>query len=88
MRATGFVFGAGTGHKEFFDSLPDNLRRTLEEWANQFADDPDANKVNHHSFMAYDIPHEAAADNIEVLAERLNRVLEDLQNLEPEGDAG
>ena len=84
MGARGFVFGAGNGYKDFFESLSENLRRSLEDWAAKFANDTNATDITQTGLIGYDIPHEAAAANIGVLAERLGNVLVALQQLEPE----
>ena len=84
MGARGFVFGAGNGYKDFFESLSENLRRSLEDWATQFANDANATDITQTGLIGYDIPHEAAAANIDLLAQRLENMLVALQQLEPE----
>ncbi len=71
MGARGFVFGAGNGYKDFFESLSENLRRSLEDWAAQFSNDANVTDITQTGLIGYDITHEAAAANIDLLAERL-----------------
>ena len=77
-----FSFGAGNFTSNFFESLPPNLREVLENWTNQFANDEYTSDVSNPVFKAWSITHEDAVANIDVLAERLDKVLLSLQQLE------
>ena len=83
MGAGGFVFGAGNGQEGYFENLPENLRGLLESWTDQFEEIPDVSGVSSAGFNGWAIAHEAAAANIDVLAERLDNVLRELQELAP-----
>lgn len=85
MSAQGFLFGAGNGYPDFFDGLSENLRKVLENWSVQFSDIPGAVDKTNTGLTGYDIPHESAAANIDLLAERLERVLGELREL-PAGE--
>ena len=76
-----FTFGAGNFYPDFFDNLPTRLREVLENWVNQFAEDPYASDVSSTGFKAWAITHEDAAANIDALAERLDKVLTELAAL-------
>ena len=80
----GFVFGAGNGYNGFFESLPPSLQYLLEDWVNQFSEDKFATYISGAGLKAWDIPPEAAAANIDLLAQRLENMLVALQQLEPE----
>ena len=85
MTGEGFFFGAGDGTKAFFGSLPTALRDVLDNWVNQFSRDAfgtDGTGSSDTGLKVRSIPYEAAAANIDVLAERLENVLRDLQQLE------
>ena len=79
-------FGAGNFSPNFFESLPTNLREVLENWADLFADDIFVHDVSSPGFKAWAISLEDAAANIDVLANRLDKVLSDLGALESEVD--
>ena len=79
-------FGAGNWSPNFFESLPTNLREVLENWADLFADDIFVHDVSSPGFKAWAITLEDAAANIDVLANRLDKVLSDLGALESEVD--
>ena len=87
MGEEGFIFGHGTGYKDYFDSLPPPLRETLDSWVDQFSQDSFASEVTGTGHRAYAVSPQDAADaaNINTLAERLDRVLGELRDL-PAGD--
>ena len=85
--AAAFTFGAGNWSPNFFESLPANLCEVLENWANQFAGDAYTRDVSGTGFKAWSISLEDAALNIDVLAERLHKVLSELESLEPADEA-
>lgn len=76
-----FIFGAGNFSPDFFDNLPTRLVEVLESWVNQFAEDSYARGVSSTGYKAWAITHEDAAANINVLAERLDKVLTKLAEL-------
>ena len=77
-----FTFGTGNGLTGFLDSLPQNLRDLLENWVNEFSLDDFATYVSASGVQGWAISHEDAAANIDVLVERMDKVLRSLQNLE------
>ena len=85
--AAAFTFGAGNWSPNFFESLPANLCEVLKNWANQFAGDAYTRDVSGTGFKAWSISLEDAALNIDVLAERLHKVLSELESLEPADEA-
>ena len=80
----GFLFGAGNSAQGFFESLPDNLRQLLESWTDQFDGHPDAVPFAAPGLKGYAFTHQAAVANIDLLAERLDKVLTDLAELSAE----
>ena len=82
-----FAFGAGNANNsEFFEALPDDLRARLKAWAGEFADDDFAHKdpreiLQTAGVAAWCVSYDDAVENIDVLAERLERVLADLKAL-------
>ena len=60
----------------------------MEEWAEALSQCSFVKQVPADSVHGYAVSHEDAAANIDLLSEQLGRVLETLQSLEPEGEAG
>ena len=95
--ASGFMgigevnFGAGNGLgpivglEGFFENLPQGVREVLENWIGEFSNDDFVTPVEQKGIKAWHIPHAAAAANIDLLAERLGRVLRELREL-PAGE--
>ena len=77
----GFFFGAGNNTEGFFESLPQNLRDLLDNWVNGFSQDDFVTPVEQKGIKAWHISHQDAAANIDLLAERLERVLRELREL-------
>jgi len=78
--AEGFFLGINE-NKE----LPPNLQEVLGKWHNEFSTDEFAKPISGLGCKAYAISHQDAAANIELLAERLERVLRELREL-PAGE--
>ncbi len=76
-----FRFGAGNWSPDFFTNLPEGLREVLEKWAGEFENQPGAWDVSAPGHKAWAFTHEDAAKNIDVLAERLDKVLTELTAL-------
>ena len=72
-----FAFGV-----EYRDDHPTSLRDLLEQWANQFAKDDFSHKHQAPDALAHYVKHEDVAANIDVLCDRLEKVLTDLRELE------
>lgn len=85
MKLGGFIFGEGNGMPGFFEELPENVGKVLDDWVNEFSQDEFAIRVEQTGVKAWQISHESAAANINTLAERLDRVLGELREL-PAGD--
>ncbi len=64
------------------DDHPPELKELLDEWVNQFADDDFSHSHETSGVRAYYVKHEDVAANIDVLCERLEKVLTDLRDLE------
>ncbi len=77
------------GTKEFtfgmsnyvYDDEPPGLHEILKTWAAEFKDDTFATRYPHEGLDAWIIKHKDASDNIDVIAKRLERVLDNLRNL-------
>ena len=80
----GFLFGAGSSFRGFFESLRDDVRQILESWTDQFDDHPDAVPFAATGLKGYAFTHQAAAANIDLLVKRLDKVLTDLAALSAE----
>ena len=61
---------------------PRPLNARLEEWVNEFAADDFSHKHQAPDASAYYVKHEDVAANIDVLCDRLKKVLTDLKDLE------
>ena len=79
MRTKDFSFGASLNVAEI---SPSHLSKLLEDWTNWFSGYDFSTDVSSRGLHAWAISHEDAAANIDVLAERLENVLRDLQQLE------
>ena len=77
-----FSFGSGNSSPEFFNSLPDELRQLLESWTDQIGECPSATEISTSGIRAYAFTHQAAAQNIDIICERLDRVLKELSELQ------
>ena len=79
MKTRYFSFGVG-----ILDSEPrpdEELRDALQKWADSFRDDPFTNDAQSKGVDAWSVDYTAAAENIDLLTERLARVLVDLKEL-------
>ena len=64
------------------DDHPPELKEQLDNWVNQFAADDFSHKHQAPDALAYYVKHEDVAANIDVLCDRLKKVLTDLKDLE------
>ena len=79
------------GTKEFtfgmsnyvYEDEPPELNKILKKWAAEFKDDAFVTRYPHEGLDAWIIRHQDASDNIDIISKRLERVLDDLQNLQP-----
>ena len=79
MRTREFSFGVSILDH---DPGPDEeLRGILQGWAESFRDDPFTNDASSKGVDAWWVDYAAAAQNIDLLAERLTTVLADLKAL-------
>lgn len=79
-----FSFGAGNGNGNghvFGMELPDNLEMLLKNWADQFKDDEFAEDASSTGVIAHSINHDNAVEHIDLLCDRLGRVISDLRAL-------
>ena len=82
------TFGAGSTGSDLFENAPPALCDTLENWAAQFEHDSYTRDVSGNGLKAWAIDsYEDAARNIDVLSERLDAVLNDLQRRGPAEEA-
>ena len=86
MTIRNFSFCAGNGGPGFFEQLPVQLRGLLERWAASFSRDSFSQCVSKEVLTAWAISHAYAAAHIDLLAERLQNVLVDLQQLGEEAN--
>ena len=76
------TFGAGYKGSNLFESAPTNVNGALEKWAAQFENDSYTKDVSADGLKAWAINNcEDAATNIDVLVERLDKVLAELAAL-------
>ncbi len=79
MRTRYFTFGVAILD---YDSGPDEeLRAILERWAYSFRDDTFTTDASSKGVVAWSVDYEAAAQHIDLLAERLAGVLSELRSL-------
>ena len=74
-----FSFGAA-----IFDDVPppeEKLRALLERWIDQFSSDDFAEYISSKGVKAWAIGYEAAAHHVDLLVERLTKVLSELKSL-------
>ena len=76
MRTRDFSFGNATLDR---DDIPDRLRTAMASWARQFQDDKFAHDVSGKGVEAYAVGYKDAVEHLEVLEERLARVLDELE---------
>ena len=77
------------GTKEFtfgmsnyvYEDEPPGLNKILKTWAAEFKDDTFVTRYPHEGLDAWIVKHQDAADNIDIIAERLGKVLDDLRKL-------
>ena len=78
MRTRSFSFGDSIFE---YEGVPDELRSLLEEWADEFKDDSFTEDVSSKGVRAYAVRHDAAAENVDLLTERLQSILSKLAAL-------
>ncbi len=82
MRTKNFSFGAALFDLEGYDPQPpERLISLLEQWANQFRDEIFAQDVSSSGVRAWAIHPDDMVNHVDLLAERLERVLSDLRAL-------
>ena len=82
---SGFVFGSGNGDQGFWDRISPELRCGLEKWPPLFSEDEFAKELTAANHRGYSISHQAAAENIDRLCQRLDTVLRQLSELQSTG---
>ena len=82
MKTRDFSFGAGIGNEGFFENLRTDLREVLETWASSALAGMNVSDVSSVGVIARSITHAQAAENIDLLCERLANVLRSLSELE------
>lgn len=80
----GFFFGAGNFSADFFENLPQKIGAVLDQWVNEFSKDDFASYASVAGIKSHAISHQAAAENIDLICVRLDRVLRELSELQPE----
>ena len=76
-----FTFGWGGPSYGY----PPEMASLLQAWTDQFAKDEFAEDISSQGLIGWAVPHEAAAEHIDVLTERLAAVLSDLKSLSADG---
>ncbi len=82
MKTHDFSFGAGIGNEGFFENLRTDLREVLETWASSALAGMNVSDVSSVGVIARSVTHAQAAENIDLLCERLANVLRSLSELE------
>ena len=77
MRTRDFSFGASV----FESELPDELRATLQRWANEFSEDDFTEDVSSKGVNAWAVTHDAAVRHQDHLVERLRTIFSELAAL-------
>ena len=85
MRTRDFSFGSGTGGHSYYQ-MPGQLRRFLEDWADSFSTLAYTDDVSSTGLNAWAVTHAAAVQHIDFLCQRLDRVLKELGELQPEAE--
>ncbi len=70
------TFGAST-----YDDAPPELRNALTRWVDSFSGDDFAKDVSRSYERAWEVDYASAAQNLDLLAERLGKVLSELRSL-------
>ena len=82
MGTKNFTFGMYNYHDyEPEGRPPAEAIEILKSWVNQFKDDTFVDEYPYEGLDAWIVKHEDAADNIDIIAERLGKVLDDLRIL-------
>ena len=84
MKTRDFSFGTGIGNEGFFENLGAGLREVLENWAGSALSGMYVTDASSVGVIARSITHEQAAENIDLLCERLANVLKELAGLTAE----
>ena len=79
FRTSDFTFGVAI--LEYDPGPGAELRAVLEKWADTFASDPFTADASSKGIRASSVSYEAAVQHIDLLANRLSRVLEELRQL-------
>ena len=79
-----FWFGVETADGQKWENLAPDIKQLLEEWLGQFEADDFATSWSGRQSRGWRVTPEAAAANIDILCERLDRVLRELSELQPE----
>ena len=86
MRTRHFSFGAGI-FSGYDPPPPEALNAVLRAYANEFADDPYAHDASSKGVIAWCVEPEDVVRHIDVLTDRLTRVLADLRAVSTHGGA-
>ena len=82
MGTKNFTFGAYDFHDyEPNDRPPGKVVNILQLWADQFSGDSFVSKFLSKGFNAWVVSHDDLAANVDIIAERLGKVLDELQSL-------
>ena len=84
MGTKNFTFGAYDYHEyEPNDRPPVEVVDILKLWADQFEEGLFRQQLFSRAFNAWIVSHDDIADNIDLIARRLENVLNELRNLQP-----
>ena len=87
MATKDFTFGAGNGDGNGgvfgMDDLPQEVEEQLQDWVDEFGEDPFAENVSSTGVRAYSVSPQQAAEHINLLEARLKGVINRLTSLKP-----
>ena len=64
-----------------YEDEPPGLNKILKTWVAEFKDDTFVTRYPHEGLDAWIVKHQDASDNIDIIAKRLGKVLDDLRIL-------
>ena len=81
MRTKDFSFGTAHTSTTTIRRLAEELQNLLERWIDQFSSDGFAEDVSSKGVKAWAVGYDAASHHVDLLVERLTKVLSELKSL-------